>query len=209
MAWRPISSTDKWLELVFPLQGINLATEFELQPGGTTPIGVNVRGYEAMTLRMRGGSRAGLVQYIPATVNGVALVQHLNILIDPTEAPLGGQFAAPPTFPVPTPFPGSDGGTYLVPVGGSGYLPRPYVGPSPPPPPPPPPPRPMDFWAGTLQSGSGPDYDMELGVGGGSVFTATQLTSAFDQPTIPTPSGAIGVFLSGDYFMTQPYWLPE
>jgi hypothetical protein len=44
----------------------------------TTPVGVNVRGYEPLSQRRRGGSRAGLSQYIPQQMNGQYLVQCLG-----------------------------------------------------------------------------------------------------------------------------------
>ncbi len=76
-------------DLPFPLRGVNLIKEFEAQPQGTTPTGVNVRAYETLTQRNRGGSRPGLTEYIESTVLGFpSLIQHLNIIVDPTTAAL-------------------------------------------------------------------------------------------------------------------------
>lgn len=75
--------------LPFPMHGVNLVTEFESQPPQTTPIGVNVRAFDSLALRNRGGSRPGLAEYIPQTVLGFpSTIQHLNIIVDPTVAGL-------------------------------------------------------------------------------------------------------------------------
>lgn len=75
--------------LPFPAHGVNLVTEFESQPPQTTPIGINVRAFDSLALRNRGGSRPGLAEYIPLTVLGFpSTIQHLNIIVDPTVAGL-------------------------------------------------------------------------------------------------------------------------
>jgi hypothetical protein len=72
-------------EASFPSHGINLVQEFEQQPQGTTPLGTNVRAYEALTQRNRGGSRPGIVPYINSQVGGLSsVIQHLNLIVDPT-----------------------------------------------------------------------------------------------------------------------------
>ncbi len=69
----------------WPANGLNLATEFASQPPGTTPIGVNVRTYEALALRARGGSRSGLSQYIQEQVLDISSkIQHVGVIVDPT-----------------------------------------------------------------------------------------------------------------------------
>jgi len=78
---KPIPAQESLTEMIFPLQGIDVSTEFELQPDQTTPIGQNVRGYEPATMRARGGSRNGLSRYINARVSGANLIQHLNYVI--------------------------------------------------------------------------------------------------------------------------------
>ena len=80
-------------DLHFPKAGINVVAAFSRQPNRplvpdnnvyarTTPVGVNVRGYEALLARVRGGSRSGLVRGVEfpgARVNGVTwVVQELN-----------------------------------------------------------------------------------------------------------------------------------
>jgi len=42
---------DQVLPIYFPVNGIDLSTEFELQLAQTTPVGFNVRGYEPSTSR--------------------------------------------------------------------------------------------------------------------------------------------------------------
>jgi hypothetical protein len=68
----------------FPVGGVDVSCEFARQPAGTTADASNVRGYETLEDRLRGGSRAGLAKWIDARVNGDALIQHLTVLVDPT-----------------------------------------------------------------------------------------------------------------------------
>jgi hypothetical protein len=79
-------------DLTFPTQGIDLTAEFELQRPQTTPVGQNVRGYETLTQRQRGGSRPGLAQYVPQQVSGPHLIQHLNYIVDPQAIALSTAF---------------------------------------------------------------------------------------------------------------------
>ncbi len=75
----------------FPKVGIDLSMGFSRQPNRpvlngeyarSTPFGLNVRGFEASSNRLRGGSRPGLVQYIPALVSGTTfIVQDLNTVV--------------------------------------------------------------------------------------------------------------------------------
>lgn len=53
----------KQIEATFPTLGIDISTEFNQQPPATTPEAVNVRGFETLTQRDRGGSRSGLIRY--------------------------------------------------------------------------------------------------------------------------------------------------
>lgn len=70
--------------LVFPWNGLDVAREFGRQPAGTSPDAENVRAFDTLAERKRGGSRHGLTKYVNETVNGDTPVQHLNILVDPT-----------------------------------------------------------------------------------------------------------------------------
>lgn len=76
-------SADQFIDLPFPTSGLNTSTDFAEQVPGTTPSGTNVRGYEPNTDRNRGGSRPGLVKYLDAQANGVSVIQHLNVIVDP------------------------------------------------------------------------------------------------------------------------------
>ncbi len=67
---------DKYSDIQFPLGGIDRSDAHDMQASKQTPLGVsrttplarNVRPYEAMTGRGRGGSRPGLVKYIAGRV---------------------------------------------------------------------------------------------------------------------------------------------
>ena len=87
-------------DLTFPVGGLDLTQEFEDQRPQTTPSGQNVRVYEALTQRGRGGSRPGLAQYVPQQVDGVNLIQHLNYIVDPQADALATGFD-----PLDTPIP--------------------------------------------------------------------------------------------------------
>jgi hypothetical protein len=52
----------------FPAQGVERTTEYQQQRDGTTARGVNVRAFETLTGRARGGSRPGLTKFIDAQV---------------------------------------------------------------------------------------------------------------------------------------------
>lgn len=122
---KPSMTPDQLANMPFPRNGLYVSTGFGEQPPGTTPIGQNVRTYEALTMRARGGSREGLSQYIPAQVSGVfSKVQHLNYIVDPTEAALTDDFSGPDALPDGQlePYPGFPG--QFVRIGGSGKQPN-------------------------------------------------------------------------------------
>lgn len=80
---------DKDTEVLFPVGGLNVATEFGRPPKQTTPTGSNVRAYAALQKRGRGGSRAGLSKFLADTVPaGIHLIQHLNVVVDPQQPSL-------------------------------------------------------------------------------------------------------------------------
>jgi hypothetical protein len=62
---KPISPDELQADLVFPIRGTDSSDEAERQPDFTTPLGQNVRAYDVFLLRQRGGSRPGLVKYLP------------------------------------------------------------------------------------------------------------------------------------------------
>lgn len=109
---KPRQNADSLADVPFPVGGIDLSTELEEQNPGTTPTGQNVRAAEANTQRLRGGSRPGIAQYIPARVNGIAAIQLLDataVTTDPSG--FGGSVYGPQGPGTP--------GTFIPPVGGS------------------------------------------------------------------------------------------
>lgn len=77
----PKPPPDSLLAMGFPTGGIDVSTEFELQPPDTTPAGVNVRAFDPDTDRMRGGGRHGLTEAIPAQVNGTNSIQQIDTIV--------------------------------------------------------------------------------------------------------------------------------
>lgn len=89
-----IQADEQFIDLSFPRAGLDLSGPFSTQsarptPSGdyaaTTRIGLNVRAYEPLTLRERGGVRSGLVRYIPAPVVAGWMIQELAVIT--TEQP--------------------------------------------------------------------------------------------------------------------------
>jgi hypothetical protein len=121
---KPIMPQESISEKKFPFAGIDVSGPFSKQmpkpaPGGTvsetvllsgalkeslpqpsppyfatTPVGTNVRAFDAVLNRMRGGSRPGLVPYLPGPVGGIAgwIVQGLNQIVG-NQVPGGGTVA--------------------------------------------------------------------------------------------------------------------
>ena len=95
MPLMPIVADEDFVNLHFPLGGINRAQAFMRQPNvpignkaysRTTPIGVNVRGYDAV-MHGRGGSRSGMVKYIADPVIADWIVQHLDTIVSTATPP--------------------------------------------------------------------------------------------------------------------------
>lgn len=57
-------------ELLFPVNGVHLGTEYDRQPDRTTAFGLNVRSWDPLASRERGGSRPGLTKYISTRPGG-------------------------------------------------------------------------------------------------------------------------------------------
>lgn len=68
------------LDIPFPLKGLHTSAAFDDQPPGTTVDCRNVRGYEPVTGRDRGGQRSGLTKYCPTQINGNLPIQNVNHL---------------------------------------------------------------------------------------------------------------------------------
>ncbi len=64
----PDIQEEKYLDLTFPVAGLDVTTEYETPRPGTTQVGVNVRSFDPLTGRLRGGRRPGLTRFIDATV---------------------------------------------------------------------------------------------------------------------------------------------
>ncbi len=84
---------EPFMAVNFPVGGIDQSNAFAKQLprkvggdggkdvyGRTTPTGTNVRGYEATTDRRRGGSRPGLVKFVPTALVAGWLIQDLNVV---------------------------------------------------------------------------------------------------------------------------------
>ncbi len=65
-------------KITFPFQGLHENASYENQPAGTCPDCLNVRAFDALKGRLRGGQRAGLSKYISGEINSGAIIQDLN-----------------------------------------------------------------------------------------------------------------------------------
>lgn len=95
--------------VLFPAAGVDVSSEFQRQPPQTTPVGENVRAFDVLAERGRGGSRAGLSRFIDATVDGANVIQHLSVVVDPQADALGSSESDIDDVPDP-----SDGGRNLL-----------------------------------------------------------------------------------------------
>ncbi len=78
-------------DLHFPKAGLDVSLAFSAQPNRpawngeyarTTPLGVNVRGWEVLTNRIRGGSRAGLKKYLQVRPGDIEYItQQLDSIV--------------------------------------------------------------------------------------------------------------------------------
>jgi hypothetical protein len=75
-------SPESFVPLLFPTKGLEVTSEFSSQPQQTTSVANNVRGFEPMTGRERGGQRSGISRYLPQLATG-GKIQHLNFIVDP------------------------------------------------------------------------------------------------------------------------------
>lgn len=122
------------LPLTFPQKGIDTGGPVALQPPGTTPVGQNVRVYEALSERGRGGSRSGITKYVAQQLpSGSHAVQDMQIVVSTAGEALGGGTGADggvwPGGWLWTPIPTTGGVPDVVP-GSGGFAPgrpRPYV----------------------------------------------------------------------------------
>lgn len=73
-------------EMSFPLDGKDITRSFHRQRPGTTVDAFNVRSFDPVSGRARGGSRPGLAKVLPAQPIGAYPIQDLNFLT--TDAPI-------------------------------------------------------------------------------------------------------------------------
>lgn len=90
MAKLQSGSIETFQDIHFPKAGVDRAGPFGRQPNRpgrdgtymrTTARGVNVRAFDPLSLRDRGGCRPGLRKFINAVVNDVFITQHLNVIV--------------------------------------------------------------------------------------------------------------------------------
>jgi hypothetical protein len=94
---RKIMGDRKQIDFPFPLQGKNENFAYRKQPEGTTPDALNVRAYDAIANRQRGGQRNGLSKYLASAVNGSNAIQGISQLtaaFDPTSVIVGTSIGA-------------------------------------------------------------------------------------------------------------------
>jgi hypothetical protein len=83
---------ESFIELRFPLGGVDLSQGFDRQPNiqlpsgeyaRTTPLATNVRAYEPTSQRARGGSRPGMQKYVQGQIDSprASHVQELNVVV--------------------------------------------------------------------------------------------------------------------------------
>lgn len=62
----------------FPIKGVDQNWEYGLQPDGTTPDASNVRAYDSILGRLRGGSRPGLSKWNATQINGSNAIRNIT-----------------------------------------------------------------------------------------------------------------------------------
>jgi hypothetical protein len=191
----PDAKREQIMDLTFPTYGIDLSQEFDLQRPATTPVAINVRGYEPQTQRDRGGSRPGLSKYNPEQLDpviGDMQIQDLNVLVLTGGTALltnfsldlfnTGGFTVNPLNPL-----------YFVPIYGSGIQLNGFTG------------SPAPIPGGTANAGS------TTGTGSGSAFPATLIGGSnvnvnviSGSGTLPSGTGFIAIQLGTTYYIQPP-----
>lgn len=86
--------------LIFPVKGIHDGVGYDLQPPGSTSDAVNVRPFDALKTRLRGGRRPGLSKYLATQVNGNNPIQAMaklpkSVSFSDTQTAGSEDFSAP------------------------------------------------------------------------------------------------------------------
>jgi hypothetical protein len=115
---KTILPPDQLEEMPFPSKGVDVNSAYTQQPPGTTATGINVRVYDQLLMRARGGSRSGVTKYVPGQV-AAGLIQDLNTVTFTTPTAIGSvNYLAGGTGVTTLPWPG----TYsLAKITGSGF----------------------------------------------------------------------------------------
>lgn len=85
--------TPKPIILPFPVKGLNENSAYGDQPRGTTPAARNVRPYDPIANRARGGQRPGTVKFFDDPVSGTAAVQFIGSMVEAVKLVEGAGFA--------------------------------------------------------------------------------------------------------------------
>jgi hypothetical protein len=198
--------TEELTDLAFPLRGVDVSTEFALQPPGTTPAGANCRSAEPGTDRARGGRRPGLAKYIPTQPSGANEIQHLAAVVTRSGDALTADDAVYYSLVgVPDPSDGARNFGRYVRAGGSGRQPsrNPPAG-GERPPATPPPTSPGNFFVGTVTGGPT--------VGAYTVLFADNSSGTVRQQdaaggeVIPTGTTVVMVRTGGAFLMQSAVW---
>lgn len=70
--------------LVFPVRGLHESVGYDIQPPGTTSKATNVRGFDVLLNRLRGGRRAGLSKFFGSQINGSNAIQTMTKAVKST-----------------------------------------------------------------------------------------------------------------------------
>lgn len=125
-------TSESFVDLHFPSSGVDISSAFSRQPnkdigGGlyarSTPIGLNVRGYEPITQRVRGGSRPGLARYNPSAVIAGWIIQETNVVTGTGYPPPGGHMEISNSGRVVTLVAVSQGNVYVASPGDTVWTP--------------------------------------------------------------------------------------
>jgi hypothetical protein len=79
----------QYADVLFPRAGLDVSEEHQLQPGATAARAVNVRLFETLTGRGRGGSRPGLSKLVETVhTDADSPIQHLAVVLDTSRSAL-------------------------------------------------------------------------------------------------------------------------